>query len=562
MTILTWTGGPTGNGGSADDPNDWNPAQAPTAGDRLVIDHPLNTISFNSNGGVTRANSFATSGNVTFAGGLLADDQLSFGSTNTGTLVVGTGTAQISINGTLSNTGTIELNPGFQGGSPQVDNLGAPAAGTLALTGGGSVILQAFSDLGFGGELINIDNTISGTGAIGGGEGFLNQGTVTMAGSIGTFDNRNLIDATGYTGIGSPGPYTNSGTLEATGSGTLDVGGAHIDNTGGTIASDGTAFVHIWNGAIITGGTLATPDNGTITLVSATLDGASSPLDNTGYLNLTDQNSLMGAIGNSGSIQLPFGYTLLNSATVTLSGGGRLLLANSLIVAENAPATLDNVDNTIVGTGTIGVALINDGAIEAKGGLLVLNNAASGTGELVVDPGATLELAAATAQGVIFNPATLSGGLLVGGTLKLDTAASYTGTIAGFGPADTIYLADVNPISVTSALFSGETLVVNIQGGGTLDYAVTGSFASDTLVVAVDAAGGSDIIVYGTTIDLAAGNNTVTVTDTTLAGGPVTISDGASGNNKISASGDTAASTGKTLSYSAGTGTDNFTGGF
>jgi hypothetical protein len=64
------------------------------------------------------------------------------------------------------------------------------------------------------------------------------------------------------------------------------------------------------------------------------------------------------------------------------------------------------------------------------------------------------------------------------------------------------------------------------------------------------------------TINLAAGNSTVTVTDTTLSGGSVTINDGASGNNTVSAAGDTSASKGKTLNYYAGTGTDSFTGGF
>lgn len=64
------------------------------------------------------------------------------------------------------------------------------------------------------------------------------------------------------------------------------------------------------------------------------------------------------------------------------------------------------------------------------------------------------------------------------------------------------------------------------------------------------------------TIDLAAGNSTVTVTDTTLSGGTVALFDGASGNNSISAAGDASASTGKTLSYFTGTGTDSFTGGF
>ena len=63
------------------------------------------------------------------------------------------------------------------------------------------------------------------------------------------------------------------------------------------------------------------------------------------------------------------------------------------------------------------------------------------------------------------------------------------------------------------------------------------------------------------TIDLAAGNNTVTLTDTTLSGGPVAIHDGASGKNSISAAGDTGASKGKSLTYFAGAGPDSFTGG-
>lgn len=64
------------------------------------------------------------------------------------------------------------------------------------------------------------------------------------------------------------------------------------------------------------------------------------------------------------------------------------------------------------------------------------------------------------------------------------------------------------------------------------------------------------------TIDLAAGNNTVTVTDKTLSGGAVSLFDGASGNNTVSATTDTVASKNKTLTYVTGTGVDTFTGGF
>ena len=64
------------------------------------------------------------------------------------------------------------------------------------------------------------------------------------------------------------------------------------------------------------------------------------------------------------------------------------------------------------------------------------------------------------------------------------------------------------------------------------------------------------------TIDLAAGNSTVTVTNTTLSSGKMSLLDGASGNNTVSAASDTSASTGKSFLYYTGPGTDSFTGGF
>ena len=63
-------------------------------------------------------------------------------------------------------------------------------------------------------------------------------------------------------------------------------------------------------------------------------------------------------------------------------------------------------------------------------------------------------------------------------------------------------------------------------------------------------------------VDLAAGDSTVTVTDSTLSGGLVALVAGTSGNNSVSAAGDTSASAGKKLVYNAGAGTDSFTGGF
>ena len=76
------------------------------------------------------------------------------------------------------------------------------------------------------------------------------------------------------------------------------------------------------------------------------------------------------------------------------------------------------------------------------------------------------------------------------------------------------------------------------MGGDTL----TGGSGTNTL--ALTSAGSANLggVSKFATINLATGNSTVTVTDTTLSGGAVTINDGASGNNSVSAAGDTTAS--------------------
>src|SRR5208283_2706946 len=132
-----------------------------------------------------------------------------------------------------------------------------------------------------------------------------------------------------------------------------------------------------------------------------------------------------------------------------------------------------------------------------------------------------------------------------------DTAASKGKTLSYFAGAGTDSFTggfENDTVHVSAAAVGGDTL--------------TGGSGTNTLVL--NSAGTSSLggVSKFATIDLFAGNNTVTVTDTTLSGGAVALHDGASGNNSIDASGDTAASKGKTLSYFAGTGTDSFTGGF
>ena len=190
-------------------------------------------------------------------------------------------------------------------------------------------------------------------------------------------------------------------------------------------------------------------------------------------------------------------------------------------------------------------------------------------------------------------------------TLMLTTAGSANlGGVSKFGAIN--LAAGNSTVTVTDTTLSGGTVTINdgasgnnsvsaasdtsASNGKTLTYSTgtgtdqfTGGFENDVVRVSAEAVGG-DTLTGGSgantlvltsagafslggvsnfgTVDLAAGNNTVTVTDTTLSGGSVAVHGGASGNNSVSAAGDTAASTGKTLTDYLGTGTDTFTGGF
>ena len=132
-----------------------------------------------------------------------------------------------------------------------------------------------------------------------------------------------------------------------------------------------------------------------------------------------------------------------------------------------------------------------------------------------------------------------------------DTAASKGKSLTWFTGAGTDTFTggfENDTVRVTAAAVGGDTLTggsganqVQMTTAGTLSLGGVSKFG----------------IIY-----LATGNSTVTLTDKTLSGGAVGLHHGASGNNSVSAAGDTSASTGKALTYYAGTGTDHFTGGF
>ncbi|WP_157385416.1 VCBS domain-containing protein, partial [Rhizobium freirei] len=129
---------------------------------------------------------------------------------NTGDMVLGD-SALMPFSGTLDNTGSIHLASTGGGTSFEIVQHG------LTLTGGGTVTLSDnASNVIFGSgdnvTLTNVDNTISGAGQLGDGHlTLVNQGTIIADGS------HALVIDTGVNAV------KNAGTLEATGTGGLDI---------------------------------------------------------------------------------------------------------------------------------------------------------------------------------------------------------------------------------------------------------------------------------------------------------------------------------------------------
>ena len=297
--------------------------------------------------------------------------------------------------------------------------------------------------------------------------------------------------------------------------------------------------------------------------------------------------------------------TLVLTSAGSVSLGGASKFAAIILAAGNNTVTV--ADTTLSG----GTVTLRDGASG--------NNSVSATGDTTASKGKSLFYYAGPGtdsftggfenDAVYVAASAVGGDTLTGGsgtnTLTLTSAGSVN--LGGVSKFATINLAAGNStVTLTDTTLSGGAVTVHDGASGnnsvsaagdtaastgkTLTYVTgpgtdsfTGGFENDTVNVSAAAVGG-DTLTGGSgtntltltsagsvnlggvskfgTIDLAAGSSTVTVTDTTLSGGAVTIKDGASGNNSISAAGDTSASSGTSLTYDAGSGTDSFTGGF
>jgi len=333
----SWTGGASGNWSAA---GDWS-AGVPTTSTNACISTANSTVTLNIIG--------ASTADLTLG----STDTLSFGNET-----------QLTVNGnTISNSGTISLN-----------STGVPTElvmGTLNVTLSGTGTIDMSN---------NANNYITGSAPS---NMLTNQSTIQGSGNIGigqmALNNSGTIDANQSTALilQISNGATNTGMLQATSGGTLEIAGGTYNNTGGTIQAGPGSTVQIRSNATINGGTL-TQSSGTLEFSNATINaeilnpanGGQVVIDNSTGLTLGAGSSII----NAGTISmnstgLPTDL-IIAAPNVTLSGSGTLTMSNSQynFIEGSSSSTFTN-QSTIQGAGTIGIGglvLINSGTIDAN----------------------------------------------------------------------------------------------------------------------------------------------------------------------------------------------------
>ncbi len=428
----------------------WNPATTPNSA--------AATVSV-SNGGTANVD-----------GGFSVGD-LTIGATSTVDL---NNNSSLSIAGNIANAGTLSIT--------SLGNLTDLifTGGTQSLTGGGVVVIGAGSAnrvYGNPGSILNnVDNTIQGGGQIG-----VNANLSIVNQAQGVID----ANQTAAMSINGGGTVTNKGILRASNTGGLVLSqNTTVENLGGTIQAVGAGAHVDLSAATIKGGTLATSGGGVIQTSGAggTLDGTSSPVTIApGAAVVVNNNNALGIAGtidNKGTIALQslgnFTDLVVSSGTTTLKGGGSVTLSNSSAnrVFGGVGSTLDNVDNTISGTGQLGTNA-NLSIVNRSGGVIDANQ----TGALLLNGGTPV-----TNNGLI--RATNTGGLVISSTVVDSTGG---GTIQAIGAG--------SHVDLSSGTIKGGTITTS--GGGVVQ--TTGVGTLDGTAGAITIASGSTVIVANNT---------------------------------------------------------------
>jgi fibronectin-binding autotransporter adhesin len=441
----------------------------------------------------TGANTIANAGLIENTGtaGLTIDSAIS----NTGTLLAHTGTLTVvgpltNVSGTTLTGGTYEADAGATLELPQNTKIVTDKA-TIILNGSKSTI-EAFNTTS--GKEVAIDSTLTTIAAAGaleilGGRNWTTKAAMSNAGLLelggGTFTSASLANTGTISGFGVIVPLiVNSGSISAQAGKTLTLQGG-ISNLSGTTLTGGVYVV----GA---GATLQLANNVSIVTLAATVDlagvGATLQSLNTGTSTQVTLDSTLTTITAAGALEVlgGRGYTTTNA----IGNSGLLQLGGSVFTSG---VVTDAASASLTGFGTLASVFSEAGTVKSSGGALGF-----------------------TRVGDTFT--TALGGTEIdfaGGTDLLESGSSLTATTVGVLGGAVVTLG-------ASQTFAGKLT----QGAGTVDLAggtltLTGS--GSTIAGAINGAGA---LAFGGGSQTLNSGATIGATTWSLSGGAaVTVND-------------------------------------
>jgi hypothetical protein len=441
-------------------------------------DYTLNTGSIILGGGFEAA--AATYGTITGARfvqyGIIVNDNtiaLDAGQGETGATGKVEGAIFIDSHGTLDNNAliTIQGTPGAAGLVPN-----ANAAATFGENG----VLTNSGTMQFDGGA-SADSAVAGTGAV-----LTIYGQQNVYGTAHMMNDGKLIMAGGYREAGgkagggakinlSGGTLINSGYLElmagqgappgeqtlAAGPGLSSVGaGAQLKMTGGVVinyatfmAGGANAIVGSGAGINVAGGIFKNL-GGVVTL---------------GEVGTTTTGAAGMTIGATG--------TLINNATIT---GGGSLVNNGVITT----AVVANQSSGVISTSE----LVNNKSVKVSSNTgFIVNTGVTATsqGTFTLSLASTLSLNGAVSNQLVDFTSP-------GDKLTIGDLSAFGAVLEGLQPKDVIDFANQD---VTSAIASGTTLAIGLQGGTTYDLTLSAPLAATTSTqLSSDNAGGTDLL--------------------------------------------------------------------
>lgn len=534
----------TWNGGSGN----WSFGPAWTSG----ISPNSNTADVFIDGGNGAVSQVALDGNFTVGRLTIdADDSLSFNNGAVLNLAIGA----FGGSGTLVNNGSITLGTATGGATLNVAN-------GSTLTGGGVITLSN-----------NGNNTIQGTSTgaaftIALGAAIRGTGTVSFGPAGGTnmlrITNQGLIDASNATSTlnirmdsGNNTNLTNTGTLRASGGGTLRLYGSsgNVFNTGGVIEALDGSTGRIANSITVDGGTVTSSGTGAIRGDTAGGGGGRlSNVTNNGTVALANGEtlSLAGVFTNNGVVRLDStgsGTTLSFANGTTLTGPGVVTLSNNGSNIIQGVGTGDNVTiaagAVIQGAGQVNpgpaggssmAEITNDGLIDANisgAGLSIRAEnfnatALTNTGTLRASNGGTLTLfgtsALANSDGIVeaLTGSTVrinSGITIEGGTVTSSGTGVISGATAGSGGGTLSNVANTGTVAIAPGEVVG--LAGTLTNNGLVRLDSTGNAAQLLLRSNVTIAGTGSILMSNDFNNLIAGENTAGFTLTLAPGATI-----------------------------------------